>query len=461
MERTAQGIPSLPDMTHPQELIQFSGLIFGVLLVTAAIVLAAGVVLALLNFSVRRDATVNPFQQRIEQYGRSLPILGHSLLILLILIGGFLGCSTLANRYHHWEQAKVAKVVASVSGDRLEQVTPQIRYIVEVPYKLNTEVDGKVVEVSKFRDENRFMAISGSQIQVKLDQSNDVSNRRNIYLADFNAEYKVINKLSVTQDFFFEFPAPIGYTLLQNLQVEQDNNKLQSSTPEQYSFPFQLTPNQEVNFRVTYQAQGGSRWVYNANGQLLSNFRLTAKANFSDADFASGIIPTEIKQEGRGKVFTWIFNQNVSVLNPFGVFTSTTAIRNTGVLPRLLLLAPGILLWWLILLYFSLPMNLKNVAIAAAIFFSSLLCLTYLSRVMDLYLAWSGISILFLILVWGMGTNLRAALAAIICAIAGAILPVLGLLVPYSGITLGLAGLLSVTWLAVHNWYGLLTSDRE
>jgi len=113
----------------------------------------------------------------------------------------------------------------------------------------------------------------------------------------------------------------------------------------------------------------------------------------------------------------------------------------------------------LILLYFSLPIRLKDVAIASAIFFSSLLCLTYLSRQIDLYLAWSGISILLLIMVWGMGTNRRAALAVIICAIAGVIMPVFGLLVPYSGITLGLAALLSVIWLTVHNWYGLLNSD--
>jgi hypothetical protein len=456
MEQTAQGISGFTDLTHPQELIKSSESIFGVFLVLVAIVLVVGVVLALLNLSLRRRTELNPLQQWSEQYARSLPFLWHCLLILMILIGGFLGCSTLANRYHYWEQAKVAKVVASVSGDRLEQATPQVRYTVEVPYKAYTEVDGKMIEVSKLRPEIFFMAVSGSQIQVKIEQSTDASNRRNIYRADFTAEYKIVNKLSVTQAFFFEFPAPIGYTILQNLKVEQNGNSQQKSTPGKYSFPFILAPNRETKFRVTYQAQGGSRWVYDANGQLLSNFQLTAFANFPDADFASGIIPTETKYEGLGKVFTWKFTENVSVLNPFGVFTSTTAIRNLGILPRLLLLAPGILLWWLILLYFSLPMNLKSVAIASAVFFSSLFCLTYFSRAIDMYLAWSGISIVLLALVWGMGDNRRASLAAIICAISGAILPVYGLLVPYSGITLGIAGLLSVVWLAVHNWYGFL-----
>jgi hypothetical protein len=54
-----------------------------------------------------------------------------------------------------------------------------------------------------------------------------------------------------------------------------------------------------------------------------------------------------------------------------------------------------------------------------------------------------------------LGSNRRVHLAAVICSIAGAILPVLGLLVAYSGLTLSLAGLLSVIWLAVRHWYNL------
>jgi len=46
-------------------------------------------------------------------------------------------------------------------------------------------------------------------------------------------------------------------------------------------------------------------------------------------------------------------------------------------------------------------------------------------------------------------------LAAVVGTIAGMVLPILGLLVPYSGLTLSLAGLLSMIWLAVLNWYGV------
>ncbi len=181
---------------------------------------------------------------------------------------------------------------------------------------------------------------------------------------------------------------------------------------------------------------------------------MTATANFAGADFASGIIPSETKADGRSTQFTWIFDDNVSVKNPFGVFTNTDPIRQTGILPRLLLLAPALFLWWILLLYLSIPMSLRNVAIAASIFFACLLTLTYLSRFMNPVFAWTMLSAILLMLSWGLGYSRSASLAAIICTITGAILPVLGLLVPFSGLTLSIAGLLSVIWLAVRHWYG-------
>jgi hypothetical protein len=298
------------------------------------------------------------------------------------------------------------------------------------------------------------LTLGGSQVEVTIDQSIDVQGRRAIYLIDYNAEYKVVNQLQNINSFFFEASPPISYSLLQSYKVERNGTRLPQTSPDNYSFPFRLQPGEETRFRVSYQAQGGPRWVYNANGQLLSNFRLTAIAKFSGADFASGILPNQIQVDGRSTPFTWIFNDNVSVRNPFGVFTNTNPISNTGILPRLLLLAPGIFLWWMLLLYLSLPVSLKNVAIASGIFFACLLSLTYLSRIINGELAWIIISLILLTLTWGLGSNRRASLAAVICTIAGAVLPVFGLLVPYSGLTLSLAGFLSAVWLAVRYWYG-------
>ncbi|NEQ74859.1 MAG: hypothetical protein F6K23_18530 [Okeania sp. SIO2C9] len=58
----------------------------------------------------------------------------HLILVLILLVGGFFLGSTLSNRYHHWEQAKIVKIVAGVAGDRLEKMAPKVRYIVEEPY---------------------------------------------------------------------------------------------------------------------------------------------------------------------------------------------------------------------------------------------------------------------------------------------------------------------------------------
>jgi hypothetical protein len=118
------------------------------------------------------------------------------------------------------------------------------------------------------------------------------------------------------------------------------------------------------------------------------------------------------------------------------------------VLPRLLLLAPGVWLWWLLFLYLAVPgLRLQDIAIAAAVFFASLLCLTYASRFMDAKLAWGFILWVLFAFGWGLGSRYQARWSAIVATLGGAVLPVIALLVPYTGITLGVAGLISVIWL--------------
>lgn len=456
MSSSAQGIPGLPDLTHPIELVQFGTQALKASLLLVFLVVALGVAIALISFSLRRSQPeqVIFIGEWAVGYSQLLRGLQHLTLVLILLVPGFFLCSTLSNRYHHWEQGKVAQVAQTVAGERLEQFAPQVRYSIQEPYSYNTQVNGKIVKVDQTREITRFLMLAGSQIQVKLDQSVDVPGRSSIYQANYTADYKVVNQLKDINNFFFEAPPPNGYTLLASYKVERDGTRLQPTNAGNYSFPFRLEPGEETTFRVTYQAQGGPRWVYSATGQLLSDFSLTAIANFAPADFASGIVPNEIKVDGRSTQFTWKFDDNVSVKNPFGVFTNTEPIRHTGVIPRLLLLAPAIFVWWILLLYLSLPMSFKNIAIAASIFFACLLTLTYLARVMNAQLAWTLISIILLFLTWGLGASRSASLAAIICTIAGAVLPIFGLLIPFSGLTLSLAGLLSAVWLAVRHWYG-------
>jgi hypothetical protein len=461
-----QGIPNLPDLTHPNELMEFGSQIMKISLNLAIFMAFLGLVIAVINFSIKqrfresgslREAPEEPtlsLQQWVENYFRILDKFPHLVLVLILVTGGFFLCSTLANRYHHWEQQRVQQVAATVSGDRLEQPVPRVRYTVVEPYIYYNWVDGKQVKVESEQIVNRYMAIAASNIDVTINQSTDVQKKNSaIYIVDFKAEYQFVNQLKQAQDFFFEFNPPYGYTLLQNFKVEKDEQLLPQINPGDYGFPFRLAAGESATFQVGYKAQGGPRWVYDPRGESLAKFQLTALANFSKADFASGIIPTETKNERNGTRFTWVFEDNVSVRDPFGVFTATDTVKNTGILPRLLLLAPAVFLWWILLLYFSVNLSLRDVAIAGGLFFACLLTLTYLSRSIDVKLAWSMISLVMLALVWGLGKHKSAKLAAIVATIAGGVLPIWGLIVTYSGITLSLAGLLSVIWLAVHHWY--------
>ncbi|MDX2099357.1 MAG: hypothetical protein SFW36_16385 [Leptolyngbyaceae cyanobacterium bins.59] len=455
MLQTAQGIPNLPDLTHPDELMKLGSQMLSLLWLVFLAIGLLGLAIALFGFALRRDSDDRSFvQEWVGRYSQLLRGLLHALLILVLLTAGFFVSSTLANRYHHWEQARIAKVTATVAGDRLEQMAPQVRYEIEEPYTYDTQVDGKIVPVTRTRKVPRFLTLARSQIQVKLDQATDPATERTIYKSDFSGDFTVVNRLSEAKTFFFEVQPPAGYSLLQSFKVERDGAQLQPINPGDYGFPLKLEPGAATSLRVTYQAQGGPRWVYNSNGQLLNNFRLSVHADFPKADFASGIVPSSTQAKNRGTVFIWEFNENVSVLNPFGVFTSIGPIRNTGILPRLLLLAPLVCLGWLLLLYLSVPLTLRNVTIAVGLFFTCLLALTYLSRVMDARLAWGGISLFLMVMSAGLGKERSLSLSAVICTIAGVALPVLGLLVPYSGLTLSLAGLLSVGWLVVRNWYG-------
>lgn len=455
-------IPSIPDLTHPNELLQFGQQLLETSRWLIALFVVLGIVLAVVNASYRGfgasrdgDSLANRpiwLEPHLTSYGQILRGLMHGLLVIAILITGFFLCSTLANRYHHWEQDKIAQVAGSVAGERIEQPAPFVRYTVQEPYREITYINGRPTEVERSRPVDRFLSPSTSQAEVKLAQTIDPATSRLIYQSDFSATYRVTNTLDVTENFTFEAPPPLGYTLLQDYRVEQDGQRLEPKNQGDYRFPLRLEPGQSTQFSTTYKAQGAPRWVYNANGRLLSKFRLTVLANFPNADFASGIVPTETKTEGKGTRFTWAFEENVSVQNPFGVFTATQRFSNTGVLPRLLLLAPGILLWWLLLLYLLVPMRLQDVAIAAAIFFACLLSLTYASRLFDARFAWALLFPVLLLFSWGLGRNRGARWRSLGATFSGAVLPVLGFLVPYTGLTLGLAGLISIGWLMVGYW---------
>ncbi len=436
-----------PDLTHPQELLrsgqEFWKLTNGWIL----FLIGLGLVFAAINWSYANRDRPDWLGQTMVRYGQLFSGLQHILLVLMILTSGFFLCSTLANRYHHWEQDKITQVANSVSGERIEQFAPQVKYIVEEPYTTLTYLNGKPTEAERVRAVDRFLTPSASQATVDINQTTDPATQRYIYQSRFSANYKVTNTLEETQDFVFEASPPSGYTLLQNYRVERDRQRLEPKNQGEYQFPLRLAPKESTEFQVTYQAQGAPRWVFNANGRLLSKFALKITTHFPNPDFASGVVPTTTQVKGDQTEFVWTFEDNVSVQNPFGVFTATQRFRNTGILPRLLVLAPAVFLWWLLLLYCTVPMRLIDVVVAAAVFFACLLGLTYASRLLDPRWAWGILLWVLLRFGWEFGSRQQARWGAILVTLSGAILPVAALLVPYSGLTLAIAGIISVFWL--------------
>lgn len=136
MERDVQGIPGLPDLTHPQELIQFGTQLLDSFLTLAFLVAALGIAIALVGFSLHRNERQREqfLGEWTTRYSAILRSLLHGSLILAMLVGGFFLCSTLANRYHHWEQAKIAQIARNVAGERFQQNAPTAQYLEEQPY---------------------------------------------------------------------------------------------------------------------------------------------------------------------------------------------------------------------------------------------------------------------------------------------------------------------------------------
>ncbi|MBW4620300.1 MAG: hypothetical protein KME17_13225 [Cyanosarcina radialis HA8281-LM2] len=133
----AEGIPALPNLTHPQELLNFGRQILEFKQWLLWLLVGLGLVLAALYFSYSHNREPDPqswIDLLMTGYDRLVRGFLHALLVVIILVGGFFFCSTLANRYHHWEQDKIAQAADTVAGERVEQPAPQVRYSIEESY---------------------------------------------------------------------------------------------------------------------------------------------------------------------------------------------------------------------------------------------------------------------------------------------------------------------------------------
>jgi hypothetical protein len=450
----------LPNLTQPQSLDR----IVSQLPIFLALAIGLTAAMALFNFSIRNSESghvaIGDWLIRSSQAMRGLQ---QVLLITMLVLASFGLCSTLANFQANWEQAQVTTKTPTIADQFIQQSSPQVSYASQEPYIYTTQLDGKLVKVEDKKEVTRQLAVSSSNILVSIAPAPTKTGDGNNYLLDFNGDYQITNSIpapvglgtNAIDRFVFQLTPPKGSLLLQNFGVEQDGKKLARTNPGDYRFPVQIAPGKVSKLRVTYRAQGSPQWVYSAKDGSLSNFRLAISSKITRLNFINGIAPTRISRNGDRQVFSWAFNRNASVQKPFGVAVAPPAAPLTGKLPLLLILAPGILLWWLLLLCFSIPMGLAQISIAGLVFFASMFALTYFSRVAAPLYIWNLMAIGLLALVWGLGRrNWQVSLAAMICTVLGLIFPVYGFLAGPRGVMLSIAALLSVIWLVIQHWYG-------
>jgi hypothetical protein len=446
----------LPDFTQPEYLDRIASQLPLSIAIFALLAIGLTAAMALLNFSLQNPAAdhvaLGDWTIRSTKLIRGLQQL---LLVAMLLLAGFGLCSTLANNQRNWEQARLIKTTPPTADEFVQQSSPQISYVIQEPYVYTTQLEGKLVKVEDKKEVTRQSSVSASNLLISIAPAPTKSGDGNNYLIDFNGDYQITNSIPTTDKFVFQINPPTGSLLLQNFGVEQDGKKLARTNPGDYRFPIQIAPGKVSKLHVTYRTQGSPQWVYSAKDGSLVNFKMAISTKVPRLNFINGIAPTKVSSSGDRQVFSWAFDKNASVQKPFGVTVSAPVAAQTGLLPQLLLLAPGILLWWLLLLCLSIPIRLQNIAITGFVFFAGMFALTYFSRLTNPMYVWSGISVGLLLLVWGLGrNNWRVSLAAIICTILGLILPVYGFLLSSRGVSLSIAALLSVIWLAARNWYG-------
>jgi hypothetical protein len=456
-----EGIPKLPDLTHPAELLALGQTSLWYLALALGFVFCiGGLLLALLRWRfASQNPDENPISPWIVSYERGVKGLYTVFLSALLVAGSYFVTATLANRTHHWEFQQVAKQTQVVEGYRQEQPAPQIYYYKPETYIVQALREGQLKDLEKTRYIRYTLNLASSQIQVKITQIQDNSEPpKHKYKVQFEGNYTFANTVNGIHKFRFLAEKPQNYELLEGFKVFKDGQELQALVQETNQFGFDLPPGQQTQFKIQYQSQGDARWVYNAYNTLLSNFKLQLEAPFPNAQYASGILPQQTQEQGAGKVFVWEFKDNVSVLNPFGVFTSSGAVPKTGIISRILLLAPGVLVWWLFLLLLTQRPSERSPAwlgshelfLIAALFLSGILALTYSSRLLPAWQAWIGISFLLLALSAGLRQNPAERGQAALATLLGFVLPVSALLSPYTGLTLAVTALAAVIALLVH-----------
>jgi hypothetical protein len=260
----------LPDLTQPQYLDRIFGQLPIAVAIFAVLAIGLGAGMALINFSRQsypheRNVVVGDWVVRADRLMRGLQ---QVVLVSVLMLAGFLFCSTLANRQNSWEQARLTQAAPTIAGEPIQQTSPQVSYTSQEPYVYTTTLNGKLVKVQDKKDVTRQTAVSGSNLQVRIDPTQRKPGEEANYLVDFRGDYQVTNPVGTTDRFVFKIDPPTNYSLLQNFSVDQDGKRLTAINPGEYRYPLQIAPGSVSKLRVSYRTQGSPQWVYSASTEF-------------------------------------------------------------------------------------------------------------------------------------------------------------------------------------------------
>jgi hypothetical protein len=462
------GIAGTPDVSKADQLsMVMSGFPIAIILFFS-VLLGLGVAIALINFSLKpqQESSVVAMGGWIIRYSDLVKLLQHVAIVAGILIVSILICNAVANDYNLWEQNKFPRSAAT--AQQIEQMSPQISYTMKEPAKVETKEGEPPTVITPEKEIPRLLPISSSSIQVAINKNRVRGLEKWVYTTDFAGEYEVRNITPGNVEFLLKMAPPKGAYIVQSYAVEQDGRRISSNSAGEYEYLIQIANNGTTKIKTTYQAQGAPRWLYVTKGELLNRFQLAIATNFNSISSASGLMPSYIEKRSKGKTFTWVIPDNATIPYPIGASTPNILPSQVGAIPKVILYAPGVWLWWLVLLYFSVPLRLKDLLITAGVAAAGVSTLAFAMRLFKTELTavpatpeivWPIVAILLLSSAWGLGQDKRTKFAAIVCTIAGLIIPVFGLLSIYQGVLLSLAVLLSAFWLVAINWYGWFKFD--
>jgi inner membrane protein involved in colicin E2 resistance len=208
--------------------------------------------------------------------------------------------------------------VASTWGSPREQSPPSASYKETHITSSTTVEDGKTIVHNKTVENNVFLPLNSSHVQVNLhlDPRQKGLLWYSTYAVDFAGDYSFLNQTAESKNVTFRFNFPAQKALYDGLTMELNGHVLPVNMDDQgICINATVAPNEASALHVAYHSQGLTSWRYKlADGVAQSrDFTLNMHANFKDIDFADDTLsPTSKQPTPDGWDLTWRYANLVS-----------------------------------------------------------------------------------------------------------------------------------------------------